>query len=72
MPANVAEARQWIADWEEKTGGDEFANPPENVVEARRWIEDWKEGQKDGASEEGPLKFKGSDEGLADQKRYDW
>merc|ERR1719247_1254414 len=43
VPANVAEARQWIADWEEKTGGDEFSSPPENVQEARKWIADWKE-----------------------------
>ena len=42
-PANVEEARKWIKDWEDRTGGDEFSTPPENVQEARKWIEDWKE-----------------------------
>ena len=42
-PANVEEARKWIKDWEDRTGGDEFSTPPENVQEARKWIDDWKE-----------------------------
>ena len=43
VPANVAEARQWIADWEAKKGGDASSAPPANVVEAQKWIADWKE-----------------------------
>ena len=44
-PANVAEARAWIAAWKAKQGGTAEAggeDVPANVAEAREWIRRWR------------------------------
>lgn len=46
-PANVVEARQWIANWRAKSGGaapaaGAAADVPANVAEARDWIRRWR------------------------------
>lgn len=49
VPANVAEARAWIANWKAKSAAApaaaapaEAADVPANVAEARAWIANWK------------------------------
>ena len=77
------QAQSWIAAWRERTqargGSGADASPPaaaaaaatDGVEGARAWIAAWRERSQE-ATSDAPLKFKGSAEGLADQRRYDW
>lgn len=41
-PANVAEARAWIAAWRARSGAPQEGELPANVREAREWIRKWR------------------------------